>query len=165
MKRVSVFTLFAAIVLLSIASAVPAVADSYVSLGIYNEGGASLTYGYGEFALTPGIALGLAYYSDQSIEINVWQGATGGVFGELALSGGQQLFQFGGWKGFDISPTAGIIGWAGVQTDLTNFWVKAAAEAEFALSGPVSLFAGASTTLLKQGGDSTATWFGVGYYF
>ena len=168
MQRIGLIVLCVAVVFASVANAAPAEARQLISMGIVSQGGETLTYGYGELDLSPTLALGVGYRSDEVFAISLWHGMFQGMYGKYTgtTSGDSRLVQLGG--------LAFHIPYSGDRSDGVDrgenelagsgLWVRAGAELQLDVADSVALVGGAEMTLLKKV-DETLTWFGVGYYF
>lgn len=168
MQRIGLIVLCVAVVFASVANAAPAEARQLISMGIVSQGGETLTYGYGELDLSPTLALGVGYRSDEVFAISLWHGMFQGMYGKYTgtTSGDSRLVQLGAWRSISLIPAIDLTGWIGGENELagSGLWVRAGAELQLDVADSVALVGGAEMTLLKKV-DETLTWFGVGYYF
>jgi len=169
LKRNHVSAALIAIVLLVGVSVAPAHADQYLGFGVLNKDGASYNYLYGQLDLTPTLALGIMFSTDNLLEFSLWQGYMQGWYGEYesATSGAKsQLIEVGVWRAIPLASTANVVGWIGAQSVLGDpgIGVKASAEVSFSLTESFALHVGADTTLATKE-NASSTWFGAGYFF
>lgn len=173
MKKASIRIALLTLLVVALATGGASAFYGIIVAGVTPHDGKIDPYFYVEGTIMDTVSIGVGGFHDV-IGASVWLGEWGGAYGEVMWQGGlgssPASIEAGLWRGFQ--PSSGLIlyGWAGGNYALdgsSTLGISLGAEAQIALSGPLSIVIGGGTQIKPASGGANAAsgYAGLGYSF